>query len=305
MLSYLSKRLGMALLAAFAASIITFLITNLAVDPAVVIAGGTASNQDIESIRSLYGFDKNVFLRYLDWVSGALTGDLGISFRTHRPVFELLIERLPITLTLGFISLLLAITIAVPLAVVAALYPNSWLDRFCLTFAVLGQALPTFWFGLLMILLFSVKLGWLPVSGSSGWKNFVMPSIALGYYAMPALMRMTRTGLLDVLSADYIRTARAMGLMPKTVIFKHALRNAVIPVVSLAAVQFGLMLGGSIVIETIFAIQGIGFLAWIAITQADFPVVQAIVLIVSVIYIFLVLFADLINAALDPRIRVV
>lgn len=305
MIGYLVQRLGVGILVAFAVSIITFFLTNLAVDPAVALAGGTASHQDIETIRSLYGFDKHIVIRYLDWVSGALVGDFGISFRTHRPVYELILERLPITLTLGFSSLLLAIIISIPLAIFAALYPNSWVDRFCLTLAVLGQALPNFWFGLMMIVLFSVNLGWLPASGIGGWKNFVMPSVALGYYAMPALVRLTRTGLLDVLSSDYIRTARAKGLMPITVIFKHALRNAVIPVVSLAAVQFGLMLGGSIVIETVFALPGIGFLAWNAITQADFPVVQAIVLIVSVIYIFLVLVADFINAALDPRIRVV
>lgn len=303
MLAYLTKRLVVGFLAALTVSIITFSLTNLAVDPAVALAGGTASNQDIEAIRSLYGFDKHIVIRYLNWVSGALTGDFGVSFRTHRPVYDLIIERLPLTLMLGFSSLLLAIVIAIPLAIIAALYPNSWIDRLCLTLAVLGQALPTFWFGLLMIVLFSVNLGWLPASGSGDWRHLVMPSIALGYYAMPALMRLTRTGLLDVLSADYIRTARAKGLMPVTVLFKHALRNAVIPVVSLAAVQFGLMLGGSIVIETVFAFPGIGFLAWDSIMQADFPVVQAIVLIVSVIYILLVLIADFVNAALDPRIR--
>jgi len=303
MISYLAKRLAVGFLAALMVSIITFLLTNLAVDPAVALAGGTASHQDIEAIRSLYGFDKHILIRYLDWVIGVLSGDFGISFRTHRPVFELIFERLPVTLTLGFSSLLLAITISIPLAILASLYPNTWIDRFCLTLAVLGQALPTFWFGLLMIVFFSVYLGWLPASGSGGWTHYVMPSIALGYYAMPALMRLTRTGLLDVLSADYIRTAHAKGLKPIVVLFKHALRNAVIPVISLAAVQFGLMLGGSIIIETVFALPGIGYLAWDAIMQADFPVVQAIVLIVSVIYIILILLADFLNAALDPRIR--
>lgn len=268
-----------------------------------MLAGATASHQDIEAIRSLYGFDQHIVIRYLKWLSAALTGDLGISFRTHLPVFDLIMDRLPVTLILGVSSLILAIVVALPLAILAALNPNTWIDRACLTLAVFGQALPTFWFGLLMIVLFSVNLGWLPASGSGSWKHYVMPSIALGYYAMPALMRLTRTGLLDVLSADYIRTARAKGLMPVTVIFKHALRNAILPIISLAAVQFGMMLGGSIVIESVFALPGVGLLAWESITQADYPVMQAIVLIVSVLYVIFVLIADFINAALDPRIR--
>jgi len=304
MITYILQRLAVGLLVALAVSVITFSLTNLAVDPAVVLAGATASHQDIEAIRSLYGFDQHIVIRYLNWLSAALRGDLGISFRTHLPVFDLIMDRLPVTLILGVSSLILAIVVALPLAILAALNPNTWIDRACLTLAVFGQALPTFWFGLLMIVLFSVNLGWLPASGSGSWKHYVMPSIALGYYAMPALMRLTRTGLLDVLSADYIRTARAKGLMPVTVIFKHALRNAILPIISLAAVQFGMMLGGSIVIESVFALPGVGLLAWESITQADYPVMQAIVLIVSVLYVIFVLIADFINAALDPRIRI-
>jgi len=304
MITYILQRLAVGLLVALAVSVITFSLTNLAVDPAVVLAGATASHQDIEAIRSLYGFDQHIVIRYLNWLSAALRGDLGISFRTHLPVFDLIMDRLPVTLILGVSSLILAIVVALPLAILAALNPNTWIDRACLTLAVFGQALPTFWFGLLMIVLFSVNLGWLPASGSGSWEHYVMPSIALGYYAMPALMRLTRTGLLDVLSADYIRTARAKGLMPVTVIFKHALRNAILPIISLAAVQFGMMLGGSIVIESVFALPGVGLLAWESITQADYPVMQAIVLIVSVLYVIFVLIADFINAALDPRIRI-
>jgi peptide/nickel transport system permease protein len=188
--------------------------------------------------------------------------------------------------------------------VLAALRPNTWLDRLALTLSVLGQALPTFWFALMMIILFGVMLRWLPITGSDTWAHFVMPAIALGYYATPAIMRLTRTGMLDVLASDYIRTARAKGLRTGTVLFKHALRNAIIPVVSLAAVQFGFMLGGSIIIETIFALHGLGFLAWESITRSDIAVVQAIVLILACFYIVLTLLADLLNAFLDPRIRV-
>ncbi|MBS3780155.1 MAG: ABC transporter permease, partial [Desulfovermiculus sp.] len=162
----------------------------------------------------------------------------------------------------------------------------------------------SFWFGLILIIILGVKLGLLPISGSDSWQNFIMPAIALGYYATPAFMRLTRSGMLEVLGSDYIRTARAKGLSHRQVIFKHALRNAIIPVVSLVAVQLGFMLGGSVVIETVFAINGFGFLAYDSITRADLPMVQAVVLILSLIYVVLTFLSDLLNAFLDPRIRV-
>jgi peptide/nickel transport system permease protein len=163
--------------------------------------------------------------------------------------------------------------------------------------------MPSFWFGLSLILIFSVTLHWLPVAGNEGWENFVLPAIALGYYAMPAMMRLTRAGMLEVLGSDYIRTARAKGLSKGKVIFKHALRNAVIPVVALAAVELGFMLGGSVVIESVYSMQGLGQLAWDAISRNDYPVVQAVVLIIAMFYIGLTFLADVINALLDPRIR--
>lgn len=217
---------------------------------------------------------------------------------------DLIASRLPITLTLGAIALLVALLIAIPLGVLAAVKRDSWIDRLALTLATFGQAMPSFWFALVLIVVFAVTLKWLPVSGNTSWQHFILPAIALGYYATPSLMRLTRAGMLDVLGADYIRTARAKGLSPARVLFKHALRNALIPVVALAAVEFGFMLGGSVVIEAVFSLQGIGQLAWDAIARNDFPVVQAIVLLIALIYIVLTLLADLLNALLDPRIRV-
>jgi peptide/nickel transport system permease protein len=237
-------------------------------------------------------------------VGGALRGDFGESFYFKEDVSKIVADRIPVTLILGGCALGFALALSIPLGVLAALRPNTWLDRLALTLSVLGQALPTFWFALMMIILFGVMLRWLPITGSDTWAHFVMPAIALGYYATPAIMRLTRTGMLDVLASDYIRTARAKGLRTGTVLFKHALRNAIIPVVSLAAVQFGFMLGGSIIIETIFALHGLGFLAWESITRSDIAVVQAIVLILACFYIVLTLLADLLNAFLDPRIRV-
>ena len=216
----------------------------------------------------------------------------------------MIFARLPVTMTLGALAIAFALVLAIPLGVLAAVRPNSIADRFALTVAVVGQAMPTFWFALTLILWLGVYWRLLPITGSASWQNFVMPAIALGYYVTPAIMRLTRAGVLEVLSSDYIRTARAKGLRPMTVLFKHALRNAIIPVVSLAAVQFGFMLGGSIVIETIFQINGLGYLAWESIQRKDLPIMQAIVLSLSVIYVLLTLLADLLNAFLDPRLRV-
>jgi peptide/nickel transport system permease protein len=190
------------------------------------------------------------------------------------------------------------------LGVCAAIRPDSWIDRAALALAVVGQAMPSFWFALMLIVAFSVALPILPPSGSDSWEHFIMPTIVLGYSAVPAAMRLTRAGMIEVLSADYIRTARAKGLRRLPILFKHALRNAAIPVVSLAAVQFGYMLSGSIIVESVFALHGTGFLAWEAMKTADLPVIQAVLLIFSVFYIALTLAADLFNAWLDPRLRV-
>jgi peptide/nickel transport system permease protein len=228
---------------------------------------------------------------------------LGRSYTLRQPVAGVILARLPVTMILGASAITFALVLAIPLGVVAAVRPNSMVDRFALALAVVGQAMPSFWFALTLILWLGVHWRLLPITGSGSWQNFVMPAVALGYYVTPAVMRLTRAGVLEVLSSDYIRTARAKGLRPMTVLFKHALRNAIIPVVALAAVQFGFMLGGSIVIETIFQINGLGYLAWESIQRKDLPTMQAIVLVLSVIYVGLTLAADLLNAFLDPRLR--
>ena len=304
MLAYSVKRLLLAALVAFTVSLVTFVLLRVSGDVAAAIAGESATSADIEKVREAYGLNRPLFIQYLEWIGGALTGNFGESFYFKSPVSGIIADRISVTMILGACALGFALVLSIPLGVVAALRPNTWVDRLALTLSVLGQALPTFWFALMMIILFGVTLRWLPITGSSTWKHFVMPAVALGYYATPAIMRLTRTGMLDVLSSDYIRTARAKGLRTGTVLFKHALRNAIIPVVSLAAVQFGFMLGGSIVIETIFALHGLGYLAWESITRSDVAVVQAIVLILACFYIVLTLLADLLNAYLDPRIRV-
>jgi peptide/nickel transport system permease protein len=301
---YILKRLGLALAVALAVSMIAFLLLRLSGDPAIAIAGEGARAEDIEMVRKTYGFDRPLPVQYVEWLGKTVRGDFGESIYFKTPAAPLIFAKLETTMVLGLLSLAFALAVSVPLGVLAAVYRNSWIDRLCLALAVLGQALPNFFFALLLIMVFSITLRWLPVSGSDTWQHFVMPTIALGYYAAPAFMRLIRAGMIEVLEADYIRTARAKGLPSNTVIFKHALRNAVVPVVALAAVQLGFLLGGSVVIETIFALDGLGYLAYQSITFKDFPVMQNIVLLLSVIYVVLTLASDVANAWLDPRIRV-
>ncbi len=303
MLVYTLKRLLLALGVAITVSFISFMLLNLSGDPAGALAGADATPEEIRFIGEKYGLDRPILVQYADWLRRAISGDFGESPYFNQPVKDVIGGRIGVTMTLGVCAFVFAVCLAIPLGVIAAIRPNTWIDRLALTISVLGQAMPNFFFALILIIVCGVMLRILPISGSSTWKHFIMPAIALGYYAVPSLMRLTRTGMLEVLSSDYIRTARAKGLRWFPVLFKHALRNAIIPVVSLAFVQFGYMLGGAFVIEIVFAVQGVGFLAVRSIERTDLPVVQAIVLLFSVIYVMMTLFADLLNAFLDPRIR--
>ena len=304
MLIYSMKRFGIAILVAIAVSLVTFTLLRLSGDPAAALAGESATEEDIEYVRKQYGFDKSIPEQYWDWATKAVQGDLGTSVYLKKPVAEIIRERAPVTMKLGALALTFALLLSIPLGVVAAMRPNTALDRFALTLAVVGQALPSFFFALLLIVIFGIQLRWLPIAGTASWINFIMPAIALGYYATPAIMRLTRAGMIDVLASDYVRTARAKGLKPKVVLFKHALRNAVIPVVSVTAVQLGFMLGGSVIIEQIFSINGLGRFALQSIFRSDFQALQAVVLTLALFYVVLTYIADLLNAFLDPRIRV-
>jgi peptide/nickel transport system permease protein len=304
MLIYTLKRLGVAVLVMFTVSLISFMLTRVSGDPAIALAGEGASQEEIEFVRTQYGFDRPLMVQYVEWIGRVLKGDLGESPYFNQPVTEMIRERIGVTMTLGVCSLMFAVILAIPLGILAAIRPNTWIDRIALTLSVMGQAMPSFWFGLIMIIFFGVMLRWLPISGSDTPLHFVMPTIALGYYATPAFMRLTRSGMLEVLASDHIRTARAKGLKWGKILFKHALRNAIIPVVALAAVQLGFMLGGSFIIESVFALHGIGYLALVSISRSDLPVVQALVLLLASIYVVLTFIGDILNAFIDPRIRV-
>ena len=304
MLAYTLKRIGLAALVAVAVSAVAFLLLRASGDVAVALAGEGASAESVEAIRQAYGLDRPLAVQYFEWVGKTLRGDFGESLYFKTDVLALVADKMPTTAWLALFSLIFALAISLPLGILAALYPNSLVDRLCLALAVLGQALPNFFSALVLIMVFAVGLHLLPVSGSESWENFVLPSVALGYYVAPPFMRLIRAGMIEVLASDYIRTARAKGLSGASIVLKHALRNALVPVVALAAVQLGLLLGGSVVIETVFALDGLGYLAYQSISHLDLPVTQAVVTLLSFIYVGLTLAADLVNAWLDPRIRI-
>ena len=303
MIAYALKRIFVAFLILLVVSALTFSLSHLSADPALTIAGEQASDEDIEAVRKLYGFDRPIIEQYTGWLQRALRWDFGDSYHYKAPVVEMISGRIGTTMTLGFLAILFALVISIPLGTVAAMRPNSFIDRFALLIAVFGQALPTFWFALMMIIVFGVWWRWLPISGNTTWAHFVMPTIALGYYATPALMRLTRAGMIEVLGSDYIRTARAKGLSPTVVLFKHALRNALIPVITVIGIQFGALLSGALITETIFAWPGIGRLTFTAIQKRDYPLVQGCVLFIAFGYVFANLLTDLAYAWADPRIR--
>jgi peptide/nickel transport system permease protein len=303
MAGFLFRRFILAAAVTLSVSIIAFMLLRLTGDVAVALAGEGASDLEIEAIRARYKLDRAISVQYFEWLGSVLSGDLGMSLYFRQPVLDVIDERIWITLTLSLLGLIFATGIGIPLGVVAGMRPNSWIDRIALAFSSFGQAMPIFWFSLLLILVFGVYLRILPVSGHGSAAHYVLPTISLSYYFAPALMRLTRAGMIQAYQSDYIRAAFAKGLLERTVVLKHALPNALLPVISLAAVQFGFMLSGSIITESIFSLPGLGHLAWTSIGRGDFPVLQGILLVFALVFVALVLLADLITAWLDPRLR--
>lgn len=304
MLRYIALRGLLALLVAFTVSLAAFLLLNVAADPAQAIAGEDATPEVVEAIRHRYGLDKPLWVRYFDWLGGVLHGDFGESYYWHKPVVELVADRADETITLALSALAVTIIIAIPLGALAALNPNSWIDRFALGVAVSAQAVPNFWLGLIMIILFGVMIPIFPVSGDDTWRHFVLPAFVLGASSVPAVMRLTRTGLIEVMGADYVRTARAKGFRGWPLLRRHAMRNALLPVISVLAVQLGQKFGGSVITESIFSINGLGRLALESILGADIPTVQMLIFVFAIVFVVMNLLADILNAALDPRIRI-
>jgi peptide/nickel transport system permease protein len=304
MTAYLLRRILIALPTLLGLVVLVFLMVRLAPgDPAVLLAGEFATPETLEAIRARYGLDRSLPEQFLIYLEALLRGDLGESARSRRPVLEELKTYFPNTLELASAAILVAVLTGIPLGVLAALRPGSGLDLSVMVLALLGVSMPVFWFGLLAILIFSVGLGWFPVAGKGTLAHLVLPAITLGINATALLARMTRGTLLEVLSQDYIRTARAKGLAERVVIFKHALRNALIPVVTVVGLEFGTLLSGAVITETIFAWPGLGQLLVGSILARDYPVVQGAVLLVAISFVLINLLVDLLYAAIDPRVR--
>jgi peptide/nickel transport system permease protein len=304
MFSYLTGRLaGAVVVVAGVAAIVFLLIHIVPGDPVEMMLGEGASGADREALRVSLGLDQPLATQFARYAQGLLRLDLGTSLHSRRPVAELLSERIPATLELAVAALAVSLCIALPLGIIAASRRGSGWDYGSMSFSLLGVSIPNFWLGPLLILVFSLWLGWFPVSGREGAGAVVLPALTLGTGLAAVLSRMVRSSLLEVLGEDYIRTARAKGLPPRVVILHHGLRNALLPVITLLGLQLGALLGGAVITETVFSWPGIGLLTVEAIQGRDYPVVQACVLLISLGYVAINLLTDLVYAWVDPRIR--
>jgi len=304
MLSYLIQRLFGACLVIFGVVSIVFLLIHLVPgDPVDTMLGESASGADRAALRTALGLDQPVAAQYLDYLGGLLQLDLGRSIHQRQPVLDLLLERLPATGLLALATLCVTVLLALPLGIVAAIRRNTVWDSAAMSFSLLGVSIPNFWLGPLLILVFALWLGWFPVSGQGGPAAVVLPALTLGTGLIAVLSRMVRSSMLEVLHEDYLRTARAKGMPPARVILHHALRNALLPVITLLGLQLGALLAGAVITETVFSWPGIGLLMIESIQSRDYPVVQACVLLISVCYVVVNLLTDLAYAWVDPRIR--
>jgi len=302
MTRYLVKRLWHTLLVMIGISLISFFFIHLSGDPVMLMLPTDASKQEIEKMRQQLGFNDPLPVQYARFISKGVRGDFGESLYYHIPAMTLILERLPASLELAVAAMIIAFVVSVPIGILSAVRRGSALDMGSMLAALFGLSMPHFWLGIMLILLFSVKLGWLPTSGRGTLAHLLMPSIALGLSLMALFARLTRSVMLEVLGLDYIRTARAKGLREWSVIGKHALKNALIPLVTVAGMQFGFLIGGTVIIETVFAWPGVGRLVVQAILNRDYPLVQSSVLILALIFVAMNLLVDLLYIYLNPQI---
>jgi len=304
MLNFLISRLLSALVVIFGVSCLVFFLIHLVPgDPVEVMLGESSQPADREALRAALGLDQPIWVQLLNYFNGLLHFDLGESLHSKRPIVDLLIERIPATATLAAAGLLVAVVIAFPLGIMAAMKKDTAWDSGAMFFSLFGISIPNFWMGPLLILFFSLWLGWLPVSGQSGIASLVLPALTLGTALAAILARMIRATLLEVMSEDYMRTARAKGLSERAIIMNHGLKNAMLPVITLLGLQLGALLGGAMITEIVFSWPGIGQLTIDAINRRDYPVVQACILLISLTYVVVNTLTDLVYAWMDPRIR--
>ena len=303
MKQYILRRVGYSLLSMFLLSLVIFLFVRVTGDPVSLLVEPGASPEDIENMRRQFGLDQPLWVQYWHFMASLATGDLGQSFYYRTPVLELYFQRLPNSLLLASVAMSLSLLIGIPSGILAAVRVDGFWDSAGKIFALLGLSLPSFWVGLVLILFFSVYLGWLPSSGSGTPLHLLMPAFTLGWYFAAAHMRLTRSSMLEVLGSEYIKLARLKGLPEALVIGKHALKNALIPVITLAGINLVVMINVAVVVETVFAWPGIGRLLYEGITFRDFPIVQGVVLIGGAMIVLVNLFVDILYAFIDPRIR--
>jgi ABC-type dipeptide/oligopeptide/nickel transport system permease component len=306
MLEFIARRLLLAVPVLVGVSIMVFSIMHLLPgDPAQIMLAGSAnvSANEIAQLRHELGLDQPLVVQYFSWIGNALHGDLGRSIQDRTPVASDIGQNAPATLELAVAAMLIAMVIGLVMGTLAAIYQHSWLDNLFMAMGTIGTSIPNFWTGVLLIFIFSLTLGWFPSIGTGGLDHLVLPAVALGIDFAAVNTRLVRAGLIDVLRLDYIRTARAKGLRQRAVVLKHALKNALIPILTIAGLQFGNLLGGAVVIETVFARQGLGRMVTAGILAKDYPVVQGVVLFIGVVYVVVNLGVDLTYGLLDPRIR--
>lgn len=304
MLTYVARRVLISIPTIFGVATVIFLLVRLLPgDPARTIAGVLATPEDVERIRHQFGFDQPLYVQYVTYMTHLLTGNLGVSTRTGAPVTEEIFSRLPYTLELAAISTVLSVLIGVTLGVIAATRRGTPLDLLISGLAVFGLSMPVYWLGLMLIIVFSIEIHVFPAAGAQDPLGFVLPSVTLAMFSLALVARQSRSAMLEVLGQDFVRTARAKGAPLRTVLVKHALRNALLPVVTVIGLQFGALIGGAVLTETVFSWPGVGRLLVDSIFSRDYPVVQGVVLMLAVAFIFVNLLVDLLYAYVDPRIR--
>jgi peptide/nickel transport system permease protein len=304
MVPYLIRRLVLSVFVIIAVMSVTFFMLFLSGDPvATMLYQVGATQKDLDDLRHALGYDRPIMVQYLDFLSKAARGDFGKSIRFGQPAMPLVLERLPYTAGLAAIGLSLSLLVAVPAGIMAAVWPRSLVDRFCILIAVLGQSVPTFVLGVIFILLFAVWLRWLPAAGATTPAHIILPALTLSLYPMARIARIMRASALDVIHLDYVTVARAKGLDERTVIQRHVVRNAALPVLTIIGLQLGTMLGGAVIVETIFGWPGIGLFSLQSVLNKDFPLVQAAVTVAACITVVLNLTVDILYAWVDPRIR--
>jgi ABC-type dipeptide/oligopeptide/nickel transport system permease component len=300
---YVLRRLGRCVFVLFGVTLLAFVVSRLKGDPVLLMVQPGATAADIEAMRRSLGLDGPLWLQFARFVGGALRGNLGMSIWQGQNVTSLLLERVPFTLRLSSLAILVVVAVGIPAGIVAARSRGGAWDQVIVAGAVAGQALPTFWVGLMLIYLFAVDWRLLPSFGAGDWRHLVMPVATLSLFSLARVTRLVRSSMLEVLNQDYIRTARAKGLATRRLLFRHALRNSLLPIITLVGLEYGVALGGSVITETIFALPGVGGLAVQAIFNRDFPLIQAVVLFTAAVFVAVNFLVDMLYLAIDPRVQ--